>query len=102
MISTALSNFWSFVLTCAELPSPCKAAIFDPLGDCSAGAPAKQKRIFASWSWPVDDLRLVEPRGLKRLRVTTGEPPLQIRNRKTRILRHAGGYKETEERCRCC
>ena len=28
-----------------------------------------------------------------------GEPPLQS---KTRILRHAGGYKETEERCRCC
>jgi hypothetical protein len=58
---------------------------FDPLDDCSANAPAKQKRIFASWSWPVDDLRLVEPRGLKRLRVTTGEPPLQTRNRKTRI-----------------
>ena len=39
---------------------------------------------------------------IKRLRVTTGEPPLQTRNRKTRILRHAGGYKETEERCRLC
>jgi hypothetical protein len=31
---------------------------------------------------------------IKRLRVTTGEQSLQARNRKTRILRHAGGYKE--------
>jgi hypothetical protein len=33
---------------------------------------------------------------IKCLRVTTGEPPLQTRNRKTRTLRHAGGYKETD------
>jgi Amino acid permease len=31
---------------------------------------------------------------IKRLRVTTGEQSLQARNRKTRILRPAGGYKE--------
>jgi hypothetical protein len=31
---------------------------------------------------------------IKRLRVTTGEQSLQALNRKTQILRHAGGYKE--------
>src|SRR5664279_4001611 len=31
---------------------------------------------------------------IKRLRVTTAAQSLQARNRKTRILRHAGGYKE--------
>jgi hypothetical protein len=31
---------------------------------------------------------------IKRLRVTTGEPSRQTRSRKTRTLRHAGGYKE--------
>ena len=33
---------------------------------------------------------------IKRLRVTTGEPSRQTRSRKTRALRHAGGYKETD------
>jgi hypothetical protein len=32
---------------------------------------------------------------IKRLRVTTGEPSRQTRSRKTRTLRHAGGYKGT-------
>ena len=33
---------------------------------------------------------------IKRLRVTTGRPSRQTRSRKTRALRHAGGYKETD------
>jgi hypothetical protein len=53
---------------------------------------------------PVQELTLKECRAssgrywasslIKRLSMTTGAQSLQAQNRKTRILRHAGGYKE--------
>ena len=58
-----------------------------PRGQRQPGTGGKAKGV------PPGRYRASSP--IKRLRVTTGEPSRQTRSRKTRTLRHAGGYKGT-------